>query len=1053
MSDYVDVAKYGLMTSWTETDFGVRWEEPRDIYKVVIAYSDESSMPDVAEQQLQYWQNHWPHQRVPKGAGVGAGSSGWMASDDWTNGKWKTVDANVEIEDTTWTYTFNSINAKEFPDIKDFDARFRRTLQLRLLLNKAKPQPQSFKAYTDSVWCQEEVNIEWGCDTTEKQIWDGHLEFYNGEVESVVSLSPESSVKIMADKSWQSTIEGKTDGIRANIRYAYNEDVNSFDKTIVAVRLQNKLMIPSRMAGKGFSFSMDDIEAGEHIYIKDFGVLITKNSDDIDYSNFKLQLEAEAQKTVYDRIKDMPEQTLERAWNDMPPKGQFYIVLGCEGGRQKFGVDPNGDVFCPRNWISRIQGKDTERLLWEGGRIRYHFGFPNVKPAERYIEDGYLPIIHTKWTDDGLNFEQVAFATLLEDDILDNAKAQGDAPVILLMKINIANFSTEQRTAKLLLEVSADESETLAERDGLIFATGNGLDKLRCIIDTAGQGILKPVEGKIAYQVALNPNSRHSLYVKIPFITLTEASEYERAKSINYESEHEKVVQYWRERVKAGTQITTPESTLNNFYRAHLIHMLITNDREPNSDRYVARVGSLGYGAFSNEGCMCISDLDRRCYHAEVEKHLETYLHYQSMAALPGNFSSIDGLFYGAGGYESGGYNQHHGWVLWCLGEHYWYTKDKGWLNRVAPNIVKGCDWIRKERRATMKYDQNGDKVLEYGFLPAGALEDVQEYWHWLSTNAYTYLGLKNATDALSDIGHPDAERLVKEAEMYKADLMAGFTESMARSPVVKLRDGTYVPHIPARLYRRGRDFGWIRETLEGAIHLIPCGLLQENDEAATWIIKDFEDNLYISERYGYTVPDFERYWFSRGGFSMQPNLLCHPIPYILRDEIKHFLRGYFNAFAVAFYPDTCMLTEHPLPTMADWRGDHYKTSDESQSTYWFHLMLIFERCDELCLAMATPRDWLKDGETIKVERAATYFGEIGFEINSHVANGEIRMTLQPPKRNLPKSINVRFRHPQEGKIKRVTVNGKEWNDFDAEKELIYIHQWDDETEVVAFYQ
>ena len=82
MSDYVDVAKYGLMTSWEENDFGVRWEEPRDIYKVVIAYPDESSMPDVAEQQLQYWQNHWPHQRVPKGASIGAGSSGWMASDD-----------------------------------------------------------------------------------------------------------------------------------------------------------------------------------------------------------------------------------------------------------------------------------------------------------------------------------------------------------------------------------------------------------------------------------------------------------------------------------------------------------------------------------------------------------------------------------------------------------------------------------------------------------------------------------------------------------------------------------------------------------------------------------------------------------------------------------------------------------------------------------------------------------------------------------------------------------------------------------------------------------
>jgi hypothetical protein len=58
----------------------------------------------------------------------------------------------------------------------------------------------------------------------------------------------------------------------------------------------------------------------------------------------------------------------------------------------------------------------------------------------------------------------------------------------------------------------------------------------------------------------------------------------------------------------------------------------------------------------------------------------------------------------------------------------------------------------------------------------------------------------------------------------------------------------------------------------------------------------------------------------------------------------------------------------------------------------------------------------------------------------------------------------VRFRHPEEKQMKRVTVNGKEIpptplfqrgerGDFDAEKELIYLHQLDGETEVVAFYQ
>ena len=179
-----------------------------------------------------------------------------------------------------------------------------------------------------------------------------------------------------------------------------------------------------------------------------------------------------------------------------------------------------------------------------------------------------------------------------------------------------------------------------------------------------------------------------------------------------------------------------------------------------------------------------------------------------------------------------------------------------------------------------MKYDEAGEKVLEYGFLPAGSLEDVHEYKYWQATNSYAYWGFNNAVKALSDIDHPETERLARELKEYKADLIRGFTESMVISPVVKLRDGTYIPYVPSRLYGRGRSYGWIREVLEGSMHLIRCGLFEPWDDVSTWIIKDHEDNLFISDKavreneYGYAIDDFERNWFSQGGFSMQSNLL-----------------------------------------------------------------------------------------------------------------------------------------------------------------------------------
>jgi hypothetical protein len=629
---------------------------------------------------------------------------------------------------------------------------------------------------------------------------------------------------------------------------------------------------------------------------------------------------------------------------------------------------------------------------------------------------------------------------------------QGDDPTILLARITLTNTSGAAKRVNLKLGSRCEVEEGLEERDGSVFAANYEPHRVRYFVDTAGKGMLKSENGGLSYGIELEESGSHNIYFKIPFITLTEEKEYELARNIDYETELAKVRKFWHDRVSTGTQITTPNEALNNFYRAHLTHMLITDDREVGSDRYASRVGTFPYGVYPNESCMCISDLSRRGYKKEAEERLELLVHYQSTVALPGNFTNIDGLYYGAGGYECGGYNQHHGWVLWCLGEHYWYHRDREWLNRVAPSIVKACDWIINQRGNTKRLDENGEKVLEYGFLPAGALEDVQEYCYWLSTNVYTWWGLKNAADALADINHPDGERLVREAEQCKEDLLRGYKESMIYSPVVKLLDGTYVPHVPPRLYRRGRGFGWIRETLEGAIHLVRCGIFDPWDEISTWIVKDFEDNLYISDRYGYSVDNFERDWFSLGGFSMQSNLLCHPVPYILRDEPKHFLRGYLNAFTSVFYPDICALVEHALPTLADNNGVWFKPSDEAQSAFWLRLMLIYEHGDELNLAMATPRKWLEHGKSIKLSRAVTHFGDMGYEIHSEAENGKIAMNLEPPTRNAPEAINVRFRHPQEKPMKKVIVNGQEWFDFDRKKELIKLGKTIKETEIVAQY-
>lgn len=939
----VDVVPFGSVMRGDADgkDYGVMWEDLRDIFRVVVRFRDPAAAPDPARLRIEYWQSGWPHRRIPRDRPSGAGSSGWLDIGDWFQGKWVMADTKVAKDGEVYTFTFFPVNAKEFRDVGDFAATWRTTLKLRVIAETPLAAIASFEAYTDSTWQPLAFEVEWGGAAEKPQTWDGRIEAFNGVIESVEPLSMESGVAVGADGSWRSRVEGRTDGIRAKGLYAATKGMNSFDETIFTVRT----------AGETASFLVPDLLRAGSILIPDYGMLVRKAGETVTYA---AALEAHrGAKNIYRRVFDEPEQTLTRAWNAVPAKEPHYIPLSFEGGRQHFGVDEKGEVFCIKNWISRLRGKDTPRCLWNGDEIRYRFGLPTLKPAERGLEGGDLPIITAAWDAGGVRYRQTAFVVPLAGVPAAGVRIRADDTLVLMVKIAISPIGRGGEARLTLSAADEGGTENLALDGDRVMA---GRERLRMLAKTADPQMLAARNGAILFAVHLGPgDGERSLSVAIPFITLTDPREWDQVRAIDYDRAHEAVSKYWEGRVAASTRITTPEPMINDFFKAHVSHLLINTEREVgDGDRYMAKVGTFRYGVFANESCMMVSDIDRRGFHERAEQALESWVHYQGSVGLPGDFSSQEGEFYGVAGYEDGGYNQHHGWVLWNLGEHYFLTRDAKWLEQVAPSIVRGCEWILRERRRTIEdAARTPIRAIERGLLPPGRLEDIGDWRSWLSTNVYTWWGLRNAAAALAAAGHAAGARLGAEAEAYRNDIVAAYTEAMRRSPVVRLRDGSWIPHVPPDFHRRGRSFGWITETLEGAIHLVRTGLIDPQSRLATWIIEDFEDNLYLSEQYGYDLKGeaFEKNWFNLGGISMQANLLHNPIPYLLRDEPKHFLRANFNAFAVSYFPDTRMMTEHALPNIGDWRGDHYKASDEANSTYYLRLMFVEERGDPAVLA------------------------------------------------------------------------------------------------------
>ena len=194
-----------------------------------------------------------------------------------------------------------------------------------------------------------------------------------------------------------------------------------------------------------------------------------------------------------------------------------------------------------------------------------------------------------------------------------------------------------------------------------------------------------------------------------------------------------------------------------------------------------------------------------------------------------------------------------------------------------------------------------------------------------------------------------------------------------------------------------------------------------------------FLDNLYVNYNLVRSTPEqMKTDWFNRGGVPPGQPLFANYLElYALRDDVKPFIRTYFNMLAEMFNREDLTIYENSYPSV--WN----KTAETGRYLQLTRLIFVQERDGELWLAPFVSQHWMKDGLSVKIGQAPTFFGPVGYEITSHAAQGYIEAKIQPSARKAPKAIVLRVRHPEGKPMKRVTVNGAEWKEFDAAKEIV----------------
>jgi hypothetical protein len=1034
-ADYLDLAPSGRLAIWSgneprrlaavadasgSSNVGIEWDEERDIREIKVRYASEPAKGV----RVQYWFRNWPYDppRMP---------SFEDPMDDPWQGQWLTAAASETCERSECRYDFSPLEEAENSRAKNLPGvGYRRTLKVRLAFAGRAPAIAAISAFSDSVERPRRVRVETEFDT------EPAISVYNGRLRSA---TPSDSPK----------------GLTLDLVQATPSLPGSHDLTVVTVKTR----------ARTYSFCIDDLKHGP-IVIPDFGVKVV----DLDQPNAAA---GTRKLRIRQRIPNEPEQTYERAVREIPPLdpwqrewgGRVYLPLAPDSDWQKFAFEYGGNVFVSKSGI-KAKGHELGRLQWTGDKITWTIatGESRYQREDHKVTvsklDGYLPVVTQGWQNDGLDYSEEAFSTLLRGPLSPEDPARSEqTPAILMLRVAAHSVAEGTRTAHVWVSVDPIEELSL---DGN-FVTGNGLVRAH-LHGPAGATMAAEAHG-IHIQFPVPPGAESSVVIKLPCVSDLTAADRKDLEALRYSAERDRVIAYWRQIVEPAVRFTVPEPKFNLLARTVVAQIHISTTKDPRTGLYIVPAASYVYDVFENEACYQVLLLDTLGQFQTATRYLETMMRLQGSKNFPGaQQGPTHAIFHGAKiddvyDYTAHGYGLDHPTVLWTLAQHYFYTRDRQWLEHAWPHMRKAIDWIVTQRSTTKQNDVDGQKLREYGLLPASQLEDNADWANWFSINAYAWAGMRETAEALEETGNPEASRIRKEADEFRTDLRGAILRSVGTAPVVRMQDGTYEPYAPVVPTRRFRIFGPIRmdyynrygqqrqkplmrlgadrDTLCGAVVWLILGLFSPDEPIANWILDDWEDNETLSSGMGLNIHGMtdDNYWFSQGGMVFQANLLNPIAVYLWRHEVPAAIRNLYNDFVSCLYPEVNMFTEE----YHQWRhgsGPFYKISDESRFVNRVRDTLVLEEGDTLWLGLGVPRRWLESAEGIRVDRVQTFFGPVSYTMHAGLAPGTVEATVQLPSGHAAKKNWLVARVPS-GHIERVRIDGKLWTRIDRGKDAI----------------
>ncbi len=948
---------------------GLEWTEPRYLRRIGLTFADGAAPPSGAEVQAQAW----------------VGQSPWQ-------GKWQSLPASAREPGGRWSWRVYPNHLKSAtPRIRWVVPNARAPLKVRQL-----------SAETTSAWRTAELSIESTKPRAGKPV---ELEVYNG-----LFLAPsdeDASVRC----TWNPTTP-----LRLKVRYSRTRRCKT-DRTVI------------RFDGLGLTFgvAVEDVLVSDAVYVPHAGVFVTRVPAPITRKAYLQRIAG--RKTVLQRVRERPDQSFTQAFgkvhNPIQDRGPTMLSLACDN--RKFVVHRDGAIrFKPYDRPDDPITKPQYVLRRFEYELRPRFGQGASQQVTRQLTGEWLPIPLTAVTEGDVVYRQWTCVAPLD------AQPPAGAPDWLRRRaVCVAEYAIENTQARdvtaalaftLSVKTKAPPIELKRVDAGAVWVSGQ---RLMGFVDPGNAspltiGVSKGVV-RLGGELPAHATARCVVYLPAWITSPDDLAPFRDRSDWT-----RRVEDYWKERLADATQIELPDRMLTDVIRASQVHCLLAARCEDGGRRIAPWTASDRYGPLESEGQAVIRGMDMMGHDDFARRSLDFFVKRYSSA-----------------GYVTTGYTlMGTGWHLWTLAEHFDRTRDRGWMRRVAPDVARACGWIVRQRAKTQRLDAYGRKVPEYGLVPAGVFADWPRFTFTTFQAAQYCAGLREAARVLGEVGHPDAARFAKDACQYRQDILRAYRWTQARTPVVPLSNGCWVPGYPPLIYCFGEVGGffpgedgsraWCKNAM--AHQLVANRVIDPHAEEVAWMTDHMEDVEFLRGGLGdYPEEQTQRDPFNLGGFNKcQPYYRRNVEIYAYRDDVKPFIRGYFNTIGSLLNTENLSFWEH-FHNRGAWNKTH--------ETGWFlcqtRLMLVMERDEDLWLAPFITTHWLADGMRVSVRNAPTRFGPVSYTLTSAVKRGVVEAVIEPPTRSRPKAVVLRIRHPEGKPLRAVLVNGREHRDLDRAAETI----------------